>query len=419
MRSINSEEETGEWSANVWASGAIIQDKLFAFALVGYTQEERDRWGNVTQANNFNDTTETPTWLLKVDWNVNDSNTFELTAFSDKEETESKVYLNDIGTRESLCSLLGTQFVGENGGENFVGKWTSYITDSFNVSALYGHGEFSRGMYLKTPDGTRIAYGGDLANSARDGLPADHRRASAARRDGNGRLREYLQHHRRARQRRQYRSRGRGRYARPSSHRCGMAVVDHSGALRLRHGQLRVHRRHRARGWLSLALFDLTAAHDIVRQQYFNQGTTVEVKQKAFYVEDNWNITDNFLLSVGLRWDSFENINGAGETYVDISNQFGPRLGFSWDVDGDSSLKVYGNAGRLRVAADAERRGARRERLAVHAPRVHLSRASDPRTGAPLGLDAAQHVPLRQRRDGRTEGPGDDRVEESGSDVPG
>src|SRR5690606_22905846 len=77
-----------------------------------------------------------------------------------------------------------------------------------------------------------------------------------------------------------------------------------------------------------------------------SQGATVKVKQHAYYIEDSWNITDNFIAYLGGRWDTFENINGQGATYVKINNQFGPRLGFSWDVFGDSTFKVFGNAGR-------------------------------------------------------------------------
>ena len=76
-------------------------------------------------------------------------------------------------------------------------------------------------------------------------------------------------------------------------------------------------------------------------------GATVEVDQRAFYVEDSWQVTHNFLAYAGLRWDSFENSNGNGQTFVEINNQFGPRLGFCWDVMGDSSFKVFGNAGAM------------------------------------------------------------------------
>jgi hypothetical protein len=382
VRSINSKEETGEWQANVWAGGAIIQDKLFAYGLIGYTQEERDRWGNVTQRNNFNDSTESPTWLLKLDWNINDSNTFELTAFSDKDETESKVYLNTLGQANRL-GLLGTQFV-ENGGENIVAKYTSYITDTFNVSVLGGYGEFSRGMYLKSPDGTRIAYGGDLNNPPATGCPVIVDARSPARRAVTG------------------------TYA--SS--CNITgSLDSAGSIdREDAGDVRKQARIDAEWQLanhlirfgvdlddyesdagtaleggSLWRYASSGGVDVVRQQFFTQGSTVKVEQRAFYIEDNWNVTDNFLFTVGLRWDSFENINGSDETYVEIENQFGPRLGFSWDVMGDSTLKVYGNAGRfaLPLTPSVAVRGAS---ASLFTREEFSFTGVDPVTGAPIGL---------------------------------
>ncbi|MGH8237970.1 MAG: TonB-dependent receptor, partial [Steroidobacteraceae bacterium] len=179
VRSINAEEETSEWTGNVWASGPIVKDKLFAFALFGYSEHEEQRWGNITQRNNTNDSAEAPQWLLKLDWNVNDSNAFELTAFSDEQEKTSKVYLNTLGQADRL-GLIGTQFE-ENGGQNYVGKYTSYITDNFTVSALYGHGEFSRGVHLQTASGLRVAYTGDLAVPA-TGCPVIVDARNAARR---------------------------------------------------------------------------------------------------------------------------------------------------------------------------------------------------------------------------------------------
>lgn len=380
VRSINSEEETGQWNANVWASGALIEDKLFAYGLVGYSEEERDRWGNITQLNNTNDTTETPFWLLKLDWNINDSNAFELTAFSDEEETTSEVYLNSAARADRL-GLIGTQYE-ENGGQNFVAKYTSYITDSFTVSALYGHGEFSRGVHLKTADGQRVAYSGDLDVPA-TGCPVIIDARPSSRRDATG------------------------TYASSCNITAGLTnagVISRNDAEDTR-DQFRIDAEWQLGAHLLRFGYDLDdyesvagdsfeggriwryattpEGDDVVREQIVNQGSVVEVNQRAFYVEDNWNITDTFLLSVGLRWDSFENINGQGETYVDIENQFGPRLGFSWDVMGDSSLKVYGNAGRyaLPLTPSVAVRGA----SASLFTREEFSFSGvDPVTGAPI-----------------------------------
>ena len=51
-----------------------------------------------------------------------------------------------------------------------------------------------------------------------------------------------------------------------------------------------------------------------------------------------------------VRSDGFTNYNGNGEAYVEQKNNWAPRLGFSWDVNGDSTFKVFGNMGRYHLA---------------------------------------------------------------------
>ncbi len=87
-----------------------------------------------------------------------------------------------------------------------------------------------------------------------------------------------------------------------------------------------------------------------VSELRFFTNTSMEVEQKAWFLEDRWNITDNFLLSLGVRNDKFVNKNDAGEAYMDADNQWAPRIGASWDVFGDSSLKLFANVGRYFLA---------------------------------------------------------------------
>ncbi len=382
VRSINAEEETSEWTANVWAGGALVKDKLFAYALIGYSEHQEDRWGNVTQANNTNDNTETPSWLVKLDWHINDANSFELTGFSDEEETTSKVYSNTLAAADRL-GLIGTQYE-ENGGTNFVGKYTSYVTDAFTVSALYGHGEYSRGLRLMTANGTRVSYSGNLDTPA-TGCPVIVDARPAGRRAVTG----------------TYASSCNITATFPS-----LGSIERQDAEDERN-QVRIDAEwhlgaHLIRFGYDLDDFESVAGESIeggrqwrystnssgvdsVREQIVNQGAAVEVKQRAFYVEDNWNITDRLLFSAGLRWDSFENLNGQGETYVEIDNQFGPRLGFSWDVKGDSSMKIYGNAGRyaLPLTASVAIRGAS---ASLFTREDYRFTGIDSATGAPTGL---------------------------------
>jgi hypothetical protein len=91
-----------------------------------------------------------------------------------------------------------------------------------------------------------------------------------------------------------------------------------------------------------------------VDQYRFVTAASVRVKQRAQYIQDNWQINDRWLVKIGLRNDQFTNYNPAGDAFLRLTTpQWAPRLGFSWDVLGDSTFKVYGNAGRYYLAMPA------------------------------------------------------------------
>jgi outer membrane receptor protein involved in Fe transport len=87
-----------------------------------------------------------------------------------------------------------------------------------------------------------------------------------------------------------------------------------------------------------------------VRRRDLTFRTNMSMDQKAYYLQDIWQVMPNLQLNLGLRNDHFTNYTDTGAAFVDEKNQWEPRLGFSWDVNGDSSFKVYGNAGRYYLA---------------------------------------------------------------------
>lgn len=379
----NSDVDTNQWVTSAWASGALIQDRLFAYGIVSYGKTENGLAGTPFGDNPADeDVKNDPIWLLKMDWNINDSNKLEFTAFSDTTKTVTAFKNPESG------ALIGTKYL-ENGGENYIGKYTGYFTDTFTLSALYGHGEFSRETRLKTAGGLSVEYGGDL-NTPATGCPRvldvrpGYRQTitggeivstcnitndSIDRRDSKD-------------TRDQFRVDAEWVLG---DHliRFGYDRDDYESVAGQSIEGGRLWRYSTNIGPDGVA--NTGDEFDLVREQIVNQGTTAKLKQWAFYVEDSWKITDNFLAYVGARWDTFENLNGEGQTYVKIDKQFGPRLGFSWDANGDSSLKIYGNAGRyaLPLTPSVAVRGAS---ASLYTRQNYRFTGVDPVTGAPTGL---------------------------------
>ena len=71
-----------------------------------------------------------------------------------------------------------------------------------------------------------------------------------------------------------------------------------------------------------------------------------ETLNTAYYLEDNWSVTDNLVLNAGLRLEAFDNMDADGDSYIKIDDMVAPRVGFSWDMKGDNRTKLFGNAGR-------------------------------------------------------------------------
>ncbi|HYG06459.1 MAG TPA: TonB-dependent receptor [Stenotrophomonas sp.] len=377
----NSDVDANSLITSAWASGALVKDRLFAYGLVSYGKNE-----NTLAATPFGDRAgdeevKNPNWLVKLDWDINDSNKLEFTSFSDKTKTETAF-------QDSNGAYVGTNFE-ENGGENYIGKYTGYFTDTFTMSALYGHGTFKRNQHLRTADGTLVQYDGDLNNPATGCPRVTDVRPLYRQLATGGEIESFCNITNDAIDRRdsedtrdQFRvdfewSLGDHlvRFGYDRDDYKSVAGTSIEGGRLWRYSTVNPDGSEQPNG----------DEFDIVREQIVNQGTEVKLKQWAMYVEDSWKITDTFLAYLGARWDTFENYNGEGQQYVKIDKQFGPRLGFSWDVLGDSSLKIYGNAGRyaLPLTPSVAVRGAS---ASLYTRQNYYYTGVDPVTGAPTGL---------------------------------
>lgn len=133
-----------------------------------------------------------------------------------------------------------------------------------------------------------------------------------------------------------------------------------------------------------------------VQQVFNNLVASTRLTQQAQYVEDRWQVAPRLLLDLGLRNDQFINHAASGQPFIRLTKpQWAPRLGFSWDVHGDASLQVFGNAGRYYLALPAAVSW-NATATAYQASNYFTYSGIDQTTGEPLNL-----VPIAQNNGGR------------------
>lgn len=323
-------DEYDRTSLNLYASGPIVRDRLFFFAMYearDYRPTNTDDDGTTL----FDGDSDDGFWGTKLDWQLNDRHLLEFLAFSDKDERVIGNYDFDPDTGESI-RRSNTQFT-ENGGRNWALTYTGYLTDNFSMKAMYGENERNRVANSRNDfDCSRISDNRDVSNDLPTGCTqsglveeaVDDR--EAARLDFEWTLGDHLLRFGVDREtntsdyQRFYPGPDRIRYdieqdgpGRPLPNPGGGVVPDNGFYVRARRLEV---------------------------------DGTFETINSAYYLEDNWSITPNVVLNAGLRVEAFDNKDSEGRSYIEIDDMLAPRFGFSWDINGDGRSKIFANLGR-------------------------------------------------------------------------
>lgn len=322
---ISSRDEYDRQNVNVYASGPIVKDKLFFFAMYEARNYERTNTSDEADVLNKREADD-GFWGAKIDWQISDSHLLELLAFSDENTEETDIYGFDYPSRTTE-GYENTSLI-DSGGMNWAATYTAYLTDSFSMKALYGENEREASQNsLNDLNCSRIIdnRSGGIGRGCTTTTSVFKRTDTreAARLDfewalGDHQLRFGLDHEINTSDSFSHYPGDRLRYE-ISSTTPGATV---NGAI---------------------VPAGVTA---YVRTRQQEVAGVFETTNSAYYIEDNWSVTPELIVNAGVRVEAFDNKNADGESYIEMDNMIAPRLGFSWDMRGDNRTKLFGNAGR-------------------------------------------------------------------------
>ena len=349
-------KQNSDWRTvyDAYLSGPLIKDKLFFFITAEW-QHDSNQYGYGNQGVSQVPSNGSPSWgstatsspkfYGKLDWNINDNNVLEFTGVQSKSQDLSNNAYEYNYTNQSVGNYWASNYLTKNSFDIGILKWTSYITDNLSLEMMYGQ---MKGQYdTQIPAGSQppvyfaagvnVPPGTVTPNSLFSSYPnPDHStKVANLRVDFDWKV--------------------------SANHDLKFGIDnmqnrdDHDGSTPVGGGYYQ----YQTPGSLpygaaTVPYLNTPVPGNYVDQFIYHTNATLAVRQKAQYVEDRWQVTPNLLLDLGLRNDQFSNLGPGGIAYVrETKPQWAPRLGFSWDVFGDSTLKVFGNAGRYYLALPA------------------------------------------------------------------
>lgn len=350
LRLYREKNTSTETTLSVSLGGPLIKDRLFFYGAADFTRITGQRI-NPTGTVGYNQTTgamlpsarnptsgwqtytDKPTkWYTKLDWNITDNHLLEVTALQDNLGQTTNNYGFDYTTLAHNVGTPSSVARTKNNNSLYLGKYTGYITDNLTVTALYGQSEGKQPQLTVAPDFPLVR--GNAASPV------------------VGRLHNYQP----------YANLSTGKHDKTDGWRLDVeyrlgahdlrAGID-SQTLKSTTGEMYANEDKYGGYWryepnvaLPAGYPRSTDPNGVVRLITHKLGGSYKTELNAQYVEDHWQVNDRWLAYIGLRNESFQNYNRFGQTFMKQSNQLAPRLGVSWDVNGDSTLKVYANAGR-------------------------------------------------------------------------
>lgn len=404
----NQDDTRTEKIYGAYVGGPIIQDKLFMF--LSLEQRKSEEAGTNASASTLGTRTSTSNavsgweekqdtiqrYLAKFNWNITDNHMLEATLIGDTPKTDRQLYSYDYATNTHGTSATASQHYKNDstynpsvGANTQILRYTGNLTENFTITALYGQSKTkneSRYDVIGTPvsgdlyqvsapsaarypglnySSTQTLSGAVAANDASSEIKS--KRLDLEYKWNEHKIRAGLDDNKLTSDAagQVYGGGGTWTYGKtatpntPISFGDGNLVAVSSG------------------GGLGTQGYYVT-------KRIFDDTTSAASDQSAQYIEDQYQVTKDLLLTFGLRNENFKNKNGDGQTFLEVKNFVTPRFAATWDANGDGSMHIFGSAGRyaLQIPTHLAVRGASRS---TNVRQVYTYTGTDSQ-GQPTGL---------------------------------
>lgn len=318
---VTDDDEATFTRASLWASGAIIEDELFFYAL--YAPEKTD-YQNAQEHSLSDGYSKSDKYFAKVDWYMNDDHSLEFTTIGFTDKGKAKQFDYDHETNNIGEHTGNTSF--KTGGDIYGLKYSGILSDDISLEVIAGR---TTEQVYNTVDNTdplvwsKLSGSWDkISNESASGIIdaefiRDQFRADIDWEFDDHSLKFGID----------YTKISVDFVAAPNG------VGDRAGWWNVNY----VGEGHRSGAPVGTAIVDQR-----VRTDFSDSDAT----GTAIYITDTWQATDDLVLNLGVRVSNVANTVSDGRKYIDVKNQIAPRLQANYDLFGDGSTKVFATFGR-------------------------------------------------------------------------
>lgn len=350
----------------LWASGALVKDKLFFFAMLGNQPvSQSTSYGSNRE---YDASSRDKNALLNLTWNITNNQSLNVVGYREWSDTFSNQYTLDRMYDPSSAGKYFGWADSKAKNQFLIGNYHWQINDTMSLRLMGGY--LSSTTFAPTSaTGTGLPYVTEvnasnqstnigISNTANQVYPVDY-----------------------------WRKGFKGDF--------DWVLGDHTLTIGAEHYKHYINNLETTTAGGNWTYYDrpgyllpngavVPGGGQYVQQSYKQVGGAFYTVNKAAYISDSWQVNDRWVAYAGLRDDYFINKNVNGQNFF-RSSILSPRLGVAWDVEGDGTFKIGANAGKYTIPIPSSvNNGAAGASLTWN--RYYTYTGRDPNTMAPTGL---------------------------------